>query len=68
MKQDIKLSTGRTVSHRPYLIAGKPNGATEAYIVGGGEMTNDEWSEYTRLNAPVPKRKLTWKDIKALQA
>lgn len=64
MKQDIQLSTGRIVSHRPYLTSG----ATEAYIVGGGEMTNDEWSEYTRLNAPVPKRKVTWQDIKALQA
>lgn len=63
MKKDFHLSTGRIVSHRPYLTAG----VTEAYIVGGGEMTDAEWSEYARLTAPVPKPKLTWKDIKALK-
>ena len=44
MKKDIVLSTGRVVSHRPY-----GNGATEAYIVGGGEMTNAEWIEYCTI-------------------
>lgn len=49
MRKDIKLSTGRVVSHRPYLSNGQPNGATEAFIVGGGEMTNDEWTEYCTI-------------------
>lgn len=49
MKKDIVLSTGRVVSHRPY-----GNGATDAYIVGGGEMTNAEWIEYcTIIHAEV---------------
>ena len=45
-KSDFVLSTGRTVSHRPYLSNGEPNGATEAFIVEGGEMTDAEWAEY----------------------
>lgn len=68
MKQDITLSTGRIVSHRPYLSAGEPNGATEAYMLDGGEMSNAEWAEYMRLSAPVPKRKPTWAEVKASRA
>lgn len=67
MKQDIQLSTGRIVSHRPYLSAGEPNGATEAYMQDGGEMSDAEWAEYVRLSAPAPKRKPTWQDIKTAQ-
>jgi len=55
-KPDILLSTGRTVSHRPYLSNGKPNGATEAYIVGGDEMTNEEWAEYCKITMPKNKQ------------
>jgi hypothetical protein len=46
MRKDITLSTGRIVSHRPYLCNGEPNGATEAFIIGEHEMTNEEWNEY----------------------
>lgn len=49
MKKDVALSTGRIVSHRPYLSNGEPNGATEAFIVGGHEMTNEEWLEYVSI-------------------
>lgn len=48
-KADITLSTGRVISHRPYLSNGKPNGATEAYVKGGGNMTDAEWIEYCKL-------------------
>lgn len=48
-KPDIVLSTGRVVSHRPYLSNGEANGATEAYIKDGGEMTNEEWIEYCQI-------------------
>lgn len=65
MKQDIKLSTGRTVSHRPYLSNGQPNGATEAFIVSGGEMTDEEWQEYCQATMQKPKCKPTWAEIKA---
>ena len=64
MKPDIKLSTGRIVSHRPYLSNGEPNGAIEAFIVGGHEMTNEEWLEYANIfvgvkkcpSTPLPKK------------
>jgi hypothetical protein len=49
MRKDIELSTGRIVSHRPYLSNGEPNGATEAFIVGDHEMTNEEWQEYVSI-------------------
>ena len=49
MRKDIELSTGRIVSHRPYLSNGEPNGAIEAFIVGGHEMTNEEWLEYVSI-------------------
>jgi hypothetical protein len=64
MKPDVKLSTGRIVSHRPYLSNGEPNGATEAFIVGGHEMTSQEWQEYVEIISgnkkcpftPLPKK------------
>lgn len=59
MKQDIKLSTGRVVSHKPY-----HNGATEAFMLDGGEMSTDEWIEYCKLTYPETKKKLTWDEIK----
>ncbi len=68
MKQDIKLSTGRIVSHRPYLSNGKPNGATEAFIVSGGEMTEVEGQEYCQSTMPKPRPKPTWAEIKASKA
>ena len=67
MKRDITLSNGRIVSHKPYLSAGKPNGATEAYMQDGGSMSDSEWSEYCLLTIPKPAKKLTWAEIKALQ-
>jgi hypothetical protein len=49
MRQNITLSTGRTIGHKPYLSNGKPNGAIEAYVIEGGEMTNAEWIEYCKI-------------------
>lgn len=60
MKPDVTLSTGRVVSHKPYLSNGKPNGATEAFILckitlngvvfeTHKEMTDDEWREYCTI-------------------
>jgi hypothetical protein len=49
MRPDVTLSNGRIVSHKPYLSAGKPNGATEAYMQDGGNMSNEEWKEYVSL-------------------
>ena len=68
MNATIKLSSGRTVAHRPYLSNGVPNGATDAYIVESvdGVMTNEEWIEYCQLTMPKQKPKLAWKEIKAL--
>lgn len=45
-KQDVSLSSGRVVMHRPM-----PNGAQEAIILGdeSSPMTDDEWSEYCEL-------------------
>ena len=42
-KQDILLSTGAIVHHKPM-----ENGATEAYIQDR-EMTNEEWVEYCKI-------------------
>jgi hypothetical protein len=68
MKRNITLSNGRIVTHKPYLIAGKPNGATEAYMLDGGDMTDAEWTEYTKLTAPIPASpKPTWAQIKAMK-
>ena len=60
MRNTITLSNGRIVYHRPYLINGVPNGATEAYICESvtlngvtfrveKEMSNDEWREYCTI-------------------
>jgi hypothetical protein len=49
MRKNITLSTGRTIGHKPYLSSGVPNGATEAYVIEGGEMTNAEWVEYCKI-------------------
>ena len=49
MRKNITLSTGRTIGHRPYLVNGEPNGATEAFVIGGDQMTNAEWSEYCKI-------------------
>lgn len=57
MRENITLSTGRVVAHKPQTIAGQPTGATEAfilshYVISGvkiekhSEMTNAEWQEY----------------------
>ena len=50
-KPNVTLSTGRVIGHRPYLSAGVPNGATEAYVVGddNANMTNEEWTEYCAI-------------------
>jgi len=52
MRKDVTLSTGRIVSHKPYLSGGEPNGAIEAFISdenGEHEMTNEEWLEYVSI-------------------
>jgi len=49
LRKNITLSSGRTIGHRAYLINGVPNGATEAFVIEGGEMTNDEWLEYCKI-------------------
>ena len=49
MRENIILSTGRTIGHKAYLSNGVPNGATEAYVIEGGEMTNAEWVEYCKI-------------------
>jgi len=62
MKTDITLSTGRIVSHKPYLSNGVPNGATDAFILqkvtingvtfeAHKEMTSDEWAEYCKITS-----------------
>ena len=52
MRKNITLSSGRTIGHRPYLINGIPNGATEAFVIEGGEMSNAEWVEYCQIINP----------------
>jgi hypothetical protein len=52
MRENIILSSGRTIGHRPYLINNIPNGATEAFVIDGGEMTNAEWVEYCQITNP----------------
>jgi hypothetical protein len=65
MRSNVTLSNGRIVAHRPHLSAGVPNGATEAYMIDGVEMTESEWSEYCSLIAtPAPPKKPTWAEIK----
>jgi len=42
MQSDIRLSSGRTITHRPL-----PNGSNEAIpTTGAEEMTQAEWEEY----------------------
>ena len=53
MTQDCKLSTGRTIKHRPMA-----NGAQEAYAVPGNyEMTNAEWEEYCAAQTVLSKQR-----------
>lgn len=60
MRENITLSTGRVVSHKPYTVAGEPTGATEAfilshYVISGikiekhSELTDSEWREYCSI-------------------
>lgn len=49
MRKNIILSSGRVIGHRPYLSNGQPNGATEAFVIGGGYMINEEWIEYCKI-------------------
>jgi hypothetical protein len=50
MRGNIALSSGRTIEHSPM-----PNGATEANVVGGREMSDEEWGEYCRaIKAEAP--------------
>ncbi|UOF82031.1 rec [Caudoviricetes sp.] len=65
MRPKITLSTGTTIYHLPMA-----NGATEALVMGGGSMTDSEWSEYVATIAAInPKTikapKPTWEQIKA---
>lgn len=59
MKENITLSNGRIVAHKVY-----HEDAIEAYMLDGGEMSNDEWIEYCKLTYPKTKVKLTWDEIK----
>ena len=69
MRSNVTLSNGRIVAHRPYLSAGVPNGATEAYMIDGVEMNDAEWREYCLLTAPpAPPKKPTWAEIKQREA
>lgn len=45
-KEDVSLSTGRVVTHRP-----TTNGASEAIILGdeSAPMTDAEWDEYCEV-------------------
>lgn len=60
MIENITLSTGRVVSHKPVIVAGEPTGVTEAfilshYVICGHkiekhcEMTSKEWREYCAI-------------------
>lgn len=40
----VLLSTGKVIVHHPF-----PNGAHEACVLGGGEMTDSEWIEYANV-------------------
>jgi hypothetical protein len=48
-KPDVTLSTGAVVKHRPMLVGGLPNGATDAYLSDDRIMTSAEWIEYNKL-------------------
>jgi hypothetical protein len=43
------------------------NGATEAYMLDNGAMSNEEWSEYVSIINPKTetKKKPTWAEIVA---
>ena len=60
MRSNITLKNGRIVTHKPL-----PNGATEAYMLDNGAMSNDEWLEYVSIINPKtePKKKPTWAEI-----
>jgi hypothetical protein len=60
IQKNITLSTGRIVSHKPYLSNGEPTGAIEAFILSHyvicglkiekhSELTEQEWREYCNL-------------------
>ena len=60
MQENVTLSTGRVVAHKPVTYAGTPTGATEAfilshYVISGikiekhSPLTNEEWTEYVNI-------------------
>jgi hypothetical protein len=67
MRKDVTLSNGRIVTHKAM-----DNGATEALMLDGGEMSDSEWNEYAqtinKLDTPPKAKKLTWAEIKAAMA
>jgi hypothetical protein len=69
LRPNITLSNGRVVAHRAYLSNGEPNGATEAYMLDNGNMSNAEWVEYCSIINPPskPVKKPTWEQIKSRQ-
>ena len=63
MRENITLSTGRVVAHKPVTVAGEPTGAIEAfilthYVISGvkiekhSELTDAEWREYVSIINP----------------
>lgn len=62
MRSNITLNNGRIVAHKTM-----PNGATEAYMLDNGLMSNDEWLEYVSIINPKTetKKKPTWAEIVA---
>jgi hypothetical protein len=48
-KPDVTLSTGAVVKHRPMLVGGLPNGATDAYLIDNRPMIYAEFLEYNEL-------------------
>jgi hypothetical protein len=62
MRSNITLNNGRIVTHKHM-----PNGATEAYMLDNGAMSNEEWSEYVSIINPKTetKKKPTWAEIVA---
>ena len=48
-KPDVTLSTEAVVRHKPMLIGGLPNGATDAYLIDNRPTTYAEFLEYNEL-------------------
>jgi hypothetical protein len=54
----VRLSSGRYIDHRPL-----PGGGHEAFPLGGGELSDTEWQEYSELIARRWRLKLEAKRL-----